>query len=174
MDYSDSESEGSLGDSCSSFSHFVDSYSSFIQSPVFNGEQDVVSDWEGGGGVQSGAGDAGPAPSLPISDHYKLSPAWNVYIRKFKIHGKAFHVRFRNIDQIDDLENVLLDIIRNVRNIYSFIHTFIFKIIANNLSKIFYCCNSMFLFQSLTDIYAQGDPSDLIGLMFKHTGLRQG
>lgn len=56
----------------------------------------------------------GGALQLSPADFFVISEAADVYVKKFKIHGKAYLVQLRNQDQIEDLQVLLLEILRQV------------------------------------------------------------
>ena len=54
---------------------------------------------------------------LPISDYFTLSSPMNTFVKAHGIHGKAYHLSFKNFDQMTDLETILCGIFRRVQTI---------------------------------------------------------
>ncbi len=55
-----------------------------------------------------------PTPGLQPGDFFDLSTPIETYVRKFKIHGKAYNLKFKNQDKIGDVSKVLLDTFEEV------------------------------------------------------------
>lgn len=54
---------------------------------------------------------------MPISDYYDLSQPTTLSVRRFRIEGLRYTIRFRNMDQMVDLERILIGIFAEVRNV---------------------------------------------------------
>ncbi len=60
-------------------------------------------------------GPSEPPPTvLQPANFFELSNPVDTYVRKFKIHGKAYSLQFKNQNQIEDLNKVLLDTFEEV------------------------------------------------------------
>ncbi len=60
-------------------------------------------------------GGAGLAPPLDVNDHIHMQPTFQQQVRTLRTNGRAFRVRFHNMDVVEDVEDFLLRVSQEVQ-----------------------------------------------------------